>query len=245
MIPGIDIARWQRADKPIDFCKARDAGAKFVAIKASQNTFADKWFSESCGVSKDILPRAAYHFYDWRTTGKPPEEQAAFFNTTVGDQGELPPVLDFEEPYLGWSTTPFPSRSVCLDFIWRFWKSLGSSRMFLYCNSNALNQWRPIPNWMRDNLYLWIASYPTFRKGGVLHQASCPEEIPVGYEPQTYGWNWTMWQYTSKLDGKKFGVGSLDLDGDLCSDESLLGTSSEPSDREKLCILWDWYRASC
>jgi hypothetical protein len=62
----------------------------------------------------------------------------------------------------------------------------------------------------------------------------------------TYGWTPTYWQYSAKTDGQRFGVGSLDLDGDVfIGDEKKLQELCNPNaqpeltDAEKLRRLWE------
>jgi len=92
-IQGLDVARYQGR---IDFAAARDAGTRFVFMKATEGSdyvdpnFHDNWYrAKAAGV-----PRGAYHFMTWCSLAK---DQAAWFRRVVpADPDALPPVLDLE-----------------------------------------------------------------------------------------------------------------------------------------------------
>lgn len=236
---GIDVSFWQG---DIDWRKV-STRAKFAFIKAGQDIFPDAKFLQNWTNSKDKLPRGAYWFYDWRQGAKPTQEQSDKMRGLVDPPGELPPVMDFENPYAGWSTTPFPARDIALDLIRRFRDGLQVTRMLLYMNSSTLRTLLPYPDWLVTEFDLWIAAYPLIKYGTTYIQPRTPAEIPQNWIPSTYGWQPKFWQFTSKLDGTLFGVGSKDLDGDL-----FMGTEAEfikytgiktLSDSEKLKRLVD------
>jgi lysozyme len=91
-ILGIDISKW---DGNWDANKAKQAGASFVFVKASQATSVDPQFSANWQKAKDAgLLRGAYHYLDYT---KPGADQANFFADLLkNDPGELPPVVDYE-----------------------------------------------------------------------------------------------------------------------------------------------------
>ena len=236
---GIDVSLWQG---DIDWQRVATR-AKFASIKAGQNLFSDPKFATNWLNSKDKLPRNGYWFYDWRSSGASAESQAETMAATVQPPGELPPMMDFENPYAGWSSTPFPNRSAALDLIKRFRDNLETIRMILYMNSSTLRTLLPFPSWLTDEVDLHIAAYPLVNVGGSWVQPRTPADIPQNWIPSTYGWPPKFWQFTSKMDGTLFGVGSKDLDGDL-----FIGTeqelaeycnTSEISDAEKLRRLWE------
>jgi lysozyme len=213
---GVDVSRWQdnnATPQQIDFVKMKSAGAEFVFIKASQDVWTDEDFSYNWRAAKQAgLMRGAYHFYDWRIAGKSPEDQGAYFrNLLANDPGELPPVMDFENPYQGWSVDPFPARDKALDLMQRFKAAVGVEKMILYINPASLKTLQRFPDWLLQDWYLWIAAWPTVAGS----QVTSPEQIPANWTPQTYGWPAEFWQYTSKLDGIAYGMESYGLDGNL------------------------------
>lgn len=237
---GIDVSFWQGN---IDWDRVA-ARARFVSIKAGQNLEPDARFAQNWQGSMGKLPRNGYWFYDWRPTGASAEAQADKMDATVQPVGELPPMMDFENPYGGWSPTPFPNRATALDLIKRFRDILDTGRMILYMNSSTLRTLLPFPSWLTDEVDLHIAAYPLVNIGGSWVQPKSPADIPDNWIPATYGWPPKFWQFTSKMDGTLYGVGSKDLDGDLfmgTEDEfyKYVGVTGAISDAEKLRRLVD------
>ena len=209
---GIDVSAWQGT---INWNTAASR-AKFAFIKGGQNLTPDTKFSDNWTNSRDKLPRASYWFYDWRPSGAKPEAQGSKMLQTVQPPGEIYPVMDYENPYGGWSPVPFPGRDASLDLIKRFYDAIEADKMLLYMNSSSLKTLLPFPSWLADICDLFIAAYPLIEQPkGTWRMVRNPAEIPSFWVPSTYGWPYTFWQFTPKLDGTLYGVGSLDLDGDL------------------------------
>jgi GH25 family lysozyme M1 (1,4-beta-N-acetylmuramidase) len=104
-IIGLDISFYQadpRKKQFVDFQKMKDfrdeqgRGISFVIIKASQNNYPDPAFAVNRAAARAVgLPRAFYHFLDYRSEGK---AQAEFFwNLIKDDPGEGPLIVDFEQ----------------------------------------------------------------------------------------------------------------------------------------------------
>lgn len=209
---GIDVSAWQGTNN-WDTIASR---ARFAFIKAGQNVSPDARFAENWNNSSGKLPRGGYWFYDWRPSGSSPESQGSKMLQTVQPPGELPPVMDFENPYGGWSPVPFPGRDASLDLIKRFRDAIEAEKMLLYMNSSSLKTLLPFPSWLTDICDLWIAAYPLIEQPkGTWRMVRTPSEIPSFWIPSTYGWPWKFWQFTPKLDGALYGAGSKDLDGNL------------------------------
>ncbi len=92
-IIGPDISKWN-GDWNAE--KAKQAGAVFVFIKASQATFSDPQFKNNWKKAKDAgLLRGAYHYLDYTKSG---EEQGDYLaDLLLDDPGELPPIVDYEQ----------------------------------------------------------------------------------------------------------------------------------------------------
>ena len=75
--------------------KAKQAGATFVFVKASEATLTDPQFLVNWQKAKEAgLLRGAYHYLDYT---KPGADQANYFADLLkNDPGELPPVIDYE-----------------------------------------------------------------------------------------------------------------------------------------------------
>jgi lysozyme len=92
-VHGIDVSKWQGE---INWDAVRDAGTKFVFIKATEggDHLDEKFFDNWRGARAAGIPRAAYHFVYWC---RPGHEQAKWFTQHIpNDADALPPVLDVE-----------------------------------------------------------------------------------------------------------------------------------------------------
>lgn len=189
---GCDVSRWQddiSTPQRINFDQMRDAGARFVFIKASQGTWADRDILYNWQAAKDAgLYRGAYHYFDWRDGS---EEQARFFAGLLRDDpGELPPVFDYE------MRGGVPGRSAAIAraqaFIQTFEDAHGKPLMIY----TSPGYWREFGSYsLVGNRKLWLAHYYT--------------DAPA----VPHDWvDWTFWQYTDLGDGLRFGAESLELD---------------------------------
>lgn len=93
---GVDVYAY---NKPSDWVRAREAGVKFVFVKASENNFPDPGFADNWQKARQAgILRGAYHFFHPEVNNA--SQQAEMFIESVGsDKGELPPVLDLETIY--------------------------------------------------------------------------------------------------------------------------------------------------
>ena len=185
---GIDVSVW---DGAVDFAKAKAAGASFAYVKASQQV-ADARFSANWKNSKGILPRGAYHYLDWRMSEI--LQAKLFCDLLVGDNGELPPVLDLEmDPVAsGMSLTQVQGRA--MNFLAAVEKATGKIPMiytgYYYWGSygNKVAGWAHYPLWLP-----WYASENIIK-------------TPLPWA------HWTFWQYTDRADGHLFGCESAGVD---------------------------------
>lgn len=169
----------------------KNAGAKFVIIRAGQNSWVDSKCAVNMQGAKNAgLPRGTYWFYDSRAT---PQSQAALYIKTLnGDLGELPLFADFEENY-GGAYRGSGNWKIFINELHRLApnKKIGIYTAYYYftdtCAAGDKSFFAQYP--------LWIANY------GV----STPR-IPA---PWT---GWKFWQYTSTGSGPTYGVGSLGID---------------------------------
>lgn len=191
---GIDISVWQddnSTPQMMDFGKAKAAGAKFVFIKSSQAGYLDQDYVKNWMNAEGVLPRGAYHFYDWRASY---QLQIDLFCRLIGnDPGELPPVLDYE------MRTSAPARATAAGAALRFLKDIenrtGKKPMIYtspgYWDSYGVNN----PEFAKYPL--WVANYDVSKPAVRLPWKT-----------------WTIWQYSAKGDGLKFGAESKSLDMD-------------------------------
>lgn len=96
---GADISKWQdnnATPEKMNMQQARDNGIKFIFIKATQGLAKDPDFYDNWSNAKKAgILRGAYHFAD-KNYGTAKQQAENFWNTISFDEGELPPVLDFE-----------------------------------------------------------------------------------------------------------------------------------------------------
>jgi lysozyme len=196
-ILGIDISKW---DGNWDANKAKQAGATFVFIKASQATCTDPQFIVNWQKAKDAgLLRGAYHYLDYTTPGC---DQANYFADLLKDDpGELPPVIDYELR----RTDNDPSAAVgflrdCLDQLVKreeLFENSSIKRPMIYTgpgfwveygDQTKRDYWIQFPLWNAH----WITS-----------------NTPKIPSPWTM---WHFWQFTSKGPGEAFGSESISMD---------------------------------
>ncbi len=196
-ILGIDISKW---DGNWDATKAKQAGATFAFIKASQATLTDPQFLINWQKAKDAgLIRGAYHYLDYTKSGV---DQANYFADLLkNDPGELPPVIDYELR----RTDNNPSAALgflrdCLDQLTKrteLFEDASIKRPMIYTgpafwveygDQTKRDYWIQFPLWNAH----WITSNtPT---------------VPL---PWTM---WQFWQFTAKGPGEAFGSESLSMD---------------------------------
>lgn len=206
---GIDVSVWQDDNSTaqmMDFEKAKQAGTKFVFIKASERGGVDPDFVNNWKNAKEAgLPRGAYHFLRWDLSGL--MQARVFCALLKDDPGELPPVADFEAPAKNGIS---PSNAILAQFLEAVESETGK-RPMIYTSPGFWN-----PNGSTDQKWayypLWIAHYTAAQN-------------PIVPKPWT---DWTFWQYTDKGDGLKFGAESKGLDmnrynGDIIDLQKLIG----------------------
>jgi lysozyme len=196
-ILGIDISKW---NGNWDAVKAKQAGATFAFIKASQATFTDPQFLANWQKAKDAgLLRGAYHYLDYT---KPGIDQANYFADLLkNDPGELPPVIDYELR----RTDNNPSAALgflrdCLDQLIKRTELFEDARIkrpmiytgpgfwIEYGDRTKSDYWIQFP--------LWNAHWTT----------SAAPLIPLPWPM------WQFWQFTSKGPGQAFGTEVLSMD---------------------------------
>lgn len=192
-VSGIDVSYWEAG---IDWKKVRGDGIRFVFIKATEGeqyvdpTFDDNWL----GAKSVGILRGACHFFHPNMN---PVKQAENFLQVVrgmGDDGELPPVLDLE-------VTDNQSNQIIIErakaWLDRVQQNLGVTPI-IYSNPGFLKYNFSVPGggppfWTKGH-GLWVANYGQ------------PEpSLPPGWL------SWSFWQYSET--GKVNGINaSVDMD---------------------------------
>ena len=196
-ILGLDVGFQDYAEDgsfSINFDKMKST-AKFVIVRAGQNSWPDTKFSTSWSKAKQAgLARGSYWFYDSRYD---PLKQAKLWAEQIGsDLGEMHHYADFEESYGGLYSSPAHMK----QFVEEFMRLLPAAKVGIY---TAHYWWRDRMERVGANtaffskLPLWVANY------GV--------QAPL--LPSTWQ-TWELWQFTDSGDGGTYGLrngGSADL----------------------------------
>jgi|GEM_PF-623251 len=204
---GVDVYAY---NKPLDWTAARDAGVKFVFVKASENNFPDTGFKENWQKARDAgILRGAYHFFHPEQNNA--LQQADMFIDAVGsDQGELPPVLDLETIYERRNNGEIrpiglPVPGVLNNRI-KTWldqvEDAFGRKPIIYSREEFLRTNGISAVWTRD-YPLWLAQYPLFLgPNNKWVQINDPNFTPVpsqnmpkqpaGFQP------WKFWQYSDR-----------------------------------------------
>lgn len=221
---GIDCSIYQddnSTPQMMNFKKSREAGANFVFIKVSQANYLDQDFVMNWSNAKyNGLPRGGYHFLDWTLPAK--DQAKTFCGALKGDRGEITPVIDFE-----CRTGAVKGKTV--SELKMFAKIVQDTLYTMPIIYTGPSYWKEFgSNESSFALYgLWIANY----------YVAAPS-IPSPWTAADF------WQFTPKGDGLKFGAESKSLDMDYCLTPEKYGLKvltpkPEPTDAEKLKILWD------
>src|SRR5215216_5874451 len=197
-VPGIDVSYWNAG---IDWPKVRAAGQRYVFAKATEgDSYADPTFDDNWRGAKSAgLLRGAYHFFHCNIDPKRQANKFLDYVKSMGDNGELPPVLDLETSD-GQPKEKIISRvKTWLDTVEDGLNRkpiLYSRAYFLQDNFSEVGGGPPA--WARD-YPLWLAQYPN-----VYVEGSQPT-LPRGW------YKWMFWQYSQS--GRVNGINAkVDLD---------------------------------
>lgn len=240
IVHGGDVSVW---NEDIDWDAWRAGGMSFAFIRVCQNLTMDKRFASNWELSRGKTARGGYQFFDWRPGASSPEQQGRFLREALAGEGELPPVMDFEDPFDTFSSSPLPGRDGRFDMMRRWRDGVQVEKPILYCNSAFVYGLRPLPEELMTDWYLWVAQWPY--QTGTTSLMTDPSQIGTK-APVTYGWKHTFWQYTAYLPGAKYGVESTMLDGNLFNGtpeefKALAGGfhATKLTLEEKVSILWN------
>ena len=241
MSTGIDCSFWNGS---FNWTKAVNQGIEFAFIKASQGVYVDSKFKENSKTCP-LKYKAGYHFLDYTLKNYVKgneiawgQQQARYFVSTVGDWNTIPDALDMETNG-SWEKIDQYTKDrvlkIALAFVGEYYKLRGYYP-FIYTN-------KYISEWCKNFTLcpLWIANYNSIEM------------------PPTGAWStYDIWQYTSTGDGQLYGnaygnkyidlnktirpISSYSVKEVITEDEPVV--IPEPSDSEKLQLLWAWYKES-
>jgi GH25 family lysozyme M1 (1,4-beta-N-acetylmuramidase) len=200
LLPGIDVSHH---NGDIDYQKVRQAGQRFVFIKATQdNDFIDPMFPTNLARARAAgLAAGAYHFFDYTLDGK---AQADHFLDRVESVGgiddALPPVVDVECWAPIGASIHAVSSARLRDFVQRVYERTGRIPIVY----TSVHMWREVVGNAEgfEDLPLWAACW------------GC--DVPPSLAP---GWgDWAFWQTgisripgVGRLDGNYFSGSKKDL----------------------------------
>lgn len=191
---GIDVSRWQG---DIDWRSVADDEhhrTRFAFIKATEGaTWTDPSFEINRLAAANAGIRAGfYHFFRATSTV---EAQAKHFLQVIGGaltEGELPPVLDVEDPKQWQGLSP----AQLTDMVLHWCSLVAEVRQPLIYLSPSFAESHLEPNPALANFPLWLA-----------HWTDRDPRVPKPWS------DWTFWQYSSK--GRLPGITANEVDFDL------------------------------
>jgi len=188
---GIDVSQFQ---SNIDWQKVQKSGVQFAFIRATEGTtIVDSDFVTNWGnAEKAGVLVGPYHYF---TTTSPVQTQIDNFVTTMGkvDKGNLPPVLDVEDPTQFANLTADQSVALIQQWLTGVQQKLGVKPMLYMSSSFATKVLGDSP--ALNSYKLWVADYTT-------------ASDPIVDKPWT---NWTFWQHAD--NGQVPGItGDVDVD---------------------------------
>jgi lysozyme len=179
MVNGIDVSGFQ---EDTDWTAVKSAGYSFAYIKATESVgYVSDTYDRDWAASKAAgLLRGAYHFYRF---GASPEAQAyAFLAAYTPSAGDLPPMLDLEDPGYGLNL----AQNVGAVAKWlQIVEAATKRRCILYMGTYYWQGALGGTDGFAGHP-LWIAQYPE----GPVTEESQPAEVPSPWP------TWTFWQYS-------------------------------------------------
>jgi len=206
---GGDVSKWQdnnATPEMMDMKIAHDNGIKFIFIKATQGFAKDPDFYDNWSNAKKAgIPRGAYHFAD-KSYGTAKQQAENFWNTISFDEGELPPVLDFEA-----------RENIGLSFIKYFLEYIDERSKHTPILYTGQSYWDDL---MGSSDATWVLQYPLWMSYPDVSLQSPVRGIPASLmdEPElpntweNYEVPALFWQFTWVGDGMFYGAESKGFD---------------------------------
>lgn len=185
---GVDISHHQGA---IDWALLASK-AHFAFIRANFGTRSDSRFGANWHEAKlSGIPRGAYLYL--RNSQDATAQARAFLENISDDWGELPPVVDFEDPINFNGARAGELLRTCCSVI----ENALGVKPIIYTRASYANQ-VPDSAWL-GSYPLWVANY----------RQNPPPVMPRAWD------KWLFWQFTSSGPGKQYGVSSSRIDLNL------------------------------
>ena len=194
---GVDVSKWQG---DIDWGKVKER-AQFVFVRSAYGTYRDGQFQTNWAAAKAAgIARGAYLYY--YPVVDPGQQARAVIEALDGDYGELPLVVDVEEPKAPrpWTDAMVSNLRWCLDILERF----SRRRPIIYTAGWYWNAYLGEQPWA-SQYPLWLAWYPKVWTPD-LRPTPPKHWVNAGYR---------FWQYSSTGPGGEYGAQSEYIDLDL------------------------------
>ncbi len=206
-IEGIDVSHWEG---DINFREVKDAGIRFVYIKATEgDAYIDPDYERNYREARKVRMKIGfYHYVTARTAEEAKNEARHFADVIRGKRYQGRPVMDFES--FG-SLTRERINEISLAFLQELRELTGNGVAIYSDANNASNTFDA-----RLSVYpLWIAQY------GVTHP-----------DMQNHWSKWSGWQYTDngRVNGIRGGV-----DRDYFTEDMLVSRDVVLDDKDGEC----------
>jgi lysozyme len=201
VVTGVDISQWQGK---IDWA-ILSAKAKFVFIRSAYGTYADRLIQTNWPAAKAAgIPRGAYLYY--YPTVDAGQQARAMIEALGGDYGELPLVVDVEEPKVPcpWTDKMVADLKWCLDVLEQF----SGRKTILYTGTWYWDAYLGSVPWA-NSYSLWVAQY---RKDW---SPEAHPTVPKAWQGADPAKGYSFWQYSSTGTGADYGAESVFIDLDV------------------------------
>jgi lysozyme len=177
-LAGIDVSHFQQ---DIDWAPVGASGVNYCFIKATEGvSLADEKFSRNWQAASEArVLRGAYHLFQ---PSDSVTAQSDFFLRTVSplQPGDLPPVLDLENPTAWTSVPPQDRAQLAIEWLQAVEQGLGVRPLIYLSPSFAAETLANSP--LLARFQVWLADYTS---------APAPS-IPKPWD------EWTFWQHTAR-----------------------------------------------
>jgi lysozyme len=212
IVTGVDVSQWQGN---IDWGKL-STKAKFVFIRSAYGTYPDRMVQTFWPAAKAAgIARGAYLYY--YPTVDAGQQARAVIEALNGDYGELPLVVDVEEPKAPcpWTDQMVADLKWCLDILEQF----SGHKPYIYTGTWYWDSYLSKAAWA-NNYNLWVAQYL---------KSWAPEARPTLPKPwQDLTRGYKFWQFSSTGAGGDYGAESPFIDLDVFNGSFEQLTRKEP-----------------
>jgi len=216
---GIDLSKWQVRWNP------KIQRPDFAILRVGYGLMPDKLFGTfyEAGTMEEI-PLGGYHYF---SSGSPWKDQADFFIAQIKGKKIHKFALDIEQAYNNMSR----DFALCAVKFLQYVQDATGIEGVLYTNPYTYKDHLRAHTSAVDGFPLWLAQYPS--SGWTAWVQKIRETLqgqpwmkPTGRPDH----DWWGWQFTDKMPGANWGVGSHTVDGDILNGTSTFVADDLPDD---------------